>query len=193
MNICIKVIYISVLLLLTESIKAQSYLTNPSLEDRPSDATMPNGWFAASEGTTPDILPGYWGVYLEPEDGESYVGLITRSNGTYESISQRLESPLKQDNCYSMKVSLAHGENYTGYNTPVQLRIWLSTKKNKREQLIYTSPALSDEEWKTLGLEFVPKKEMKYMIFEAHNPHDKNVEGNILLDKIIGPYNCNKA
>ena len=39
--------------------------------------------------TTPDILPGFWGEYNEANHGETYVGMITRANGTYESIGKR--------------------------------------------------------------------------------------------------------
>src|SRR5689334_15278944 len=48
-------------------------LFNPSFEDTPQDATMPQGWTGCKEGTTPDILPGFWGVYTPPSDGQTYV------------------------------------------------------------------------------------------------------------------------
>jgi len=174
-------------------ISAQTFLTNPSMEDKPADATMPSGWFAGSEGTTPDILPGYWGVYLEPEDGETYVGLISRRDGSYESISQRLEEKLDDKSCYTMSFYLAHSENYSGYNTPLKLRVWIANKKNKREQLIYTSPLITDEEWSLHKIDFYPAKKMKYLIIEAYNDDSQPNEGNILIDAITGPKVCNKA
>ncbi len=193
MNNYIKLIYISLFLLLKCGLYGQTYLSNPSLEDKPADATMPTGWFAGTTGTTPDILPGYWGVYTEPEDGESYVGLITRKDGSYESISQRLETKLKKETCYSLSLYLAYSENYSGYNTPLKLRIWIGSKKNKREQLIFTSPTISEEEWQEFKVKFNPEKNMKYFIIEAYNDSGQNVEGNILIDKISGPRFCNKA
>lgn len=191
MNIYIKVFYISLFLICSAEYSAQTYLTNPSMEDKPADATMPSGWFAGNDSTTPDILPGYWGVYLEPEDGETYVGLITRGDGTYESISQRLEQNLNKNSCYSMSFYLAHSDNYSGYNKPLKLRVWIASKKNKREQLIYTSPHISSEEWTQYKVDFYPDKKMKYLIIEAYD--DGQSEGNILIDGISGPRICHKA
>ena len=57
-------------------------ILNSSFEGEPADATVPQGWMACQEGTTPDILPGYWGVYTYPANGDTYLGLITRGNGT---------------------------------------------------------------------------------------------------------------
>ncbi|MCB0682774.1 MAG: hypothetical protein KDC32_18010, partial [Saprospiraceae bacterium] len=49
---------------------AQIPFQNPSFEgDEPQDATVPAGWFPCKEGTTPDILPGVWGVHTEPAEG----------------------------------------------------------------------------------------------------------------------------
>jgi hypothetical protein len=60
-------------LLLSLSLKAQTIeLFNPSFEEEAQDATTPQGWSACKEGTTPDILPGFWGVYTMPSDGETY-------------------------------------------------------------------------------------------------------------------------
>ena len=47
----------------------QILLDNPSFEGEPKDATTPIGWLECEKGTTPDILPGFWGVYLQPYDG----------------------------------------------------------------------------------------------------------------------------
>jgi len=192
MNIYIKVFYISLLIICPLLCEAQS-LTNPSLEDKPADATMPSGWFAMSEGTTPDILPGYWGVYEEAEDGETYVGLITRSDGSHESIGQRLESELEKGSCYELGIYLAHSDNYSGYNKMIQLKIWIGSKKGKKEQLLFTSPIIKSEEWEQFLIDFSPKKTMKYLILEAYNPNSTNVEGNILIDNISGPKICNKV
>ena len=57
------------------------WLENASFEDEPQDATMPQGWRGWKKGTTPDILPGSWGVYLEPYDGDSYVDLSLEGMG----------------------------------------------------------------------------------------------------------------
>ena len=84
--------YIKILLICSFSISAklvfaQIEIPNASLEDQASDATTPQGWYPCEPNTTPDILPGFWGVYLPAQNGETYVGLISRSDGSFESIS----------------------------------------------------------------------------------------------------------
>lgn len=51
---------------------------NPSFEGEPRDAITPLGWIGCEDGTTPDILPGPWGVYLPASEGQTYMGLIVR-------------------------------------------------------------------------------------------------------------------
>lgn len=173
---------------------AQISFDNASFEGTPSDATIPSGWFAATEGTTPDILPGYWGVYEDPEDGESYVGLIVRPDGSYESIGQRLKQKLDKGGCYTLSMDLAHSDTYTGYNDPVHLRIWLGAKKSKRNQLIFTSPLIESDEWQHFRFDFTPEKKMQYIIIEAfRSDGSKSVKGNVLIDNLSPIYNCNKA
>ena len=194
-NYNIKVFSISLLLLLfhISGIQAQDLFTNPSLEDQPADATMPSGWFSGSRGTTPDILPGYWGVYLDAEDGDSYVGLITRPDGSFESIAQRLNSPLKVGSCYQMGLYLAHSDNYTGYNHPLKLRVYVANKKNKREQLIFESPLIDSEDWEFYRFEFTTESKAKYLILEAYNSNGKASKGNILIDGLSELKFCNRV
>jgi len=195
MNNYIKVFYISIFfILISYTSHSQVIIDNTSFEGTPSDATMPAGWFAGTKGTTPDILPGYWGVYNEPEDGDSYVGMITREDGSYESISQRLNGTITEGSCYTMSIHLAFSDNYTGYNKPIHLRIWIADTKNERQQLIYTSPKIKSEEWKKFNFDFTPETDKHYIILEAFIsekpiPH----KGNILIDKISPIYFCNRA
>ncbi len=193
-NYNIKVFSISLLLTLSQVILSQALITNPSMEDQPADATMPSGWFSASKSTTPDILPGFWGVYAEPEDGNSYVGLITRPDGSFESIAQRLGAPLSKETCYTLGLYLAHSDNYTGYNQPLKLRVYISNKKNKREQLVYESPIIEDEDWAFYQFEFIPLKAARYLILEAYNDSGQRAwKGNILIDGLSQLTICNRV
>lgn len=193
-NYNIKVFSISLLLTLSHVTIAQALISNPSMEDQPADATMPSGWFSASKGTTPDILPGFWGVYAEPEDGESYVGLITRPDGSFESIAQRLGESLSKETCYTLGLYLAHSENYTGYNQPLKLRVYISNKKNKREQLVYESPLIDNEDWEFFRFDITPKKPAKYLILEAYNGSGEQAwKGNILIDGLSQLTICNRV
>lgn len=176
------------------NLSSQSQLSNPSFEDTPADATMPTGWFAQTEGTTPDILPGYWGVYNEASEGETYIGLITRPNGTFESIGQRLYSPLIRSRCYKFSIDVAKSNTYAGYADSVKLRIWLGTKKRDRRQLIFETQAISHEEWRTYNIEINAEFDATYLIIEV-NPVNSKIpqSGNILLDNIKNFYHCDRA
>jgi len=172
----------------------QITLNNPSFEDTPSDATTPMGWLECQEYTTPDILPGYWGVYTEPSEGETYVGMITRENGTFESIGQRLSATLQRDMCYSFTLDLAHSLGYTGYNQPIRLRIWLGRSKCETRQMIFESPLIDMVEWNNYKVEFRPENDVRYILLEAyHQDGSFSHKANILIDNISTIESCNRV
>lgn len=165
----------------------QVYLVNPSFEgDEPQDATVPAGWHFCKEGTTPDILPGVWGVYNEPADGETFVGLITRADGTWENIGQRLSAPLASRECYSISLDLAHSNVYAGYNKAVKLRIWGGKTKCAKDQLLAESGFINHSDWETYTFQFVPKAPLNYIILEAFYTEGRTFshKGNILIDNV---------
>ena len=170
------------------------YLTNTSFEGEPDDATIPVGWFACAPGTTPDILPGPWGVYQEATEGNTYVGLITRGDGTYESIGQRLPSPLKSNECYSFTVDLAHSNTYAGYKEPLRLRIWAGKNKCDKGQLIAETDVIENRDWETHSFEFTAEKAYRYIIIEAFHKEGRfSHQGNILIDNLSGLKWCTRA
>lgn len=188
---------ISILLLfsfITLICKGQISVVNPSFEDEPADATTPQGWSPCDEMTTPDIFPGFWGVYNEPSHGETYVGIITRENGTFESFGQRLSSKLITKSCYYSEIDLAHSIIYSGYNKPIKLRIYLGSSKCEKEQLIFESPTISHMNWKTFNFSFYPEGDYEYIILEAYyidGPFSH--KGNILIDNLRPILRCGNA
>ena len=174
---------------------AQIPLQNASFEGEPQDATTPIGWLECERETTPDILPGYWGVYKEAYDGNTFVGLITRNNGTWEAIGQRTKKPLKKGQCYSISLQAAFSRIYAGYNEPVRLRIWGGANRCEKSQLLGETKPITHEEWKFYSFKFEPKKTLKYIIFEAYYNTDKKFthNGNILLDAISPIVWCPRA
>lgn len=169
-------------------------LSNSSFEGEPRDATVPQGWMPCKEGTTPDILPGYWGVYNEPSDGDTYVGLITRSNNTWETIGQRLPATLEKGTCYSWSFDLAHSDTYSGYNGPLKVRVWISDLKCQKDQMIYESPLIEHLDWETYHFKFTPKSDSRYILIEPfHNEGTISYEGNILIDRLRSIKGCSKA
>lgn len=169
-------------------------LNNASFEGEAGDATLPQGWMVCKDGTTPDILPGFWGVYNEPSDGDTYVGLITRQNNTWESIGQRLTATLEKGKCYSWSMDLAHSDTYSGYNGPLKLRVWASKLKCQKDQLIYESTLIENAEWKSFPFKFTPNNDYRYILIEAFHSEDTyQYKGNILIDRIRPITACDKT
>ena len=188
-----KTIYLGLILFCGLQLPAQS-LFNASMEGEPIDATMPDGWHACQKGTTPDILPGVWGVETEPYEGDSYVGLITRPNGTWESIGQRFSKPLEAGSCYFMQIIAAHSDTYTGYNNSGRMRVWLGESKCDLDELILDVPSLMHTEWKNYPIQINTYREYNYLIIECYHPLDKTAsKGNILIDRITAPTSCERS
>jgi len=190
----VKSLLITLFLFGSFSLIAQIPFNNTSFEDEPADATVPMGWFPCEAGTTPDILPGPWGVELEAEEGETYVGLITRSDGSYESIGQRISIPLAKDNCYEFTLDLASTDTYSGFNGKIKLRVWGGTRKCKKTQLLYESKLIENDEFEEHKVSFTAEKKIKYIILEAYNPESNApIKGHILIDNLSNILVCSKV
>lgn len=185
------------LLAASVSLPAQNIvrLVNPSFEGKPQDATVPMGWHKCAHGSTPDILPGVWGVYTEAAEGETYMGLITRSDGSYESIGQRLSTALPVGECYRFSIDLAHSGAYAGHNKPIKLRIWGADRKCRKTQLLLETDLVKHRQWKTYPARFtVEDRAIHYIILEAYYSDEPfSVEGNILLDNMTPIRLCPRA
>jgi len=173
---------------------AQVFLQNPSFEDQPADATTPQGWMACAPYTTPDIFPGYWGVYNEATEGETFVGLITREDGSFESISSRLSEDLEAGKCYNFSLDLAHSKTYAGYNGPVKIRIYIGDAKCSENQLVFETDLIKHPEWRSYPIQFYAEKNARYIYIEtAYTSKRFSHKGNVLIDNISPIINCNKA
>jgi hypothetical protein len=158
---------------------------NHSFEGEPQDAFIPVGWHKCSPHTTPDIFPGVWGVYKEAVDGDTFVGLITRSDGSFESIGQRLPKKLELGKCYRLTIYVAHSETYAGFNDAIRFRLWAGKEKCRRKQLLFESKVIKHTSWKQYTIEFAPDSKLNYLIIEAAFPSGRDdTRGNILFDEI---------
>lgn len=180
--------------LLSCSLNAQVYVKNGFFEGEPQDATVPSGWHICAPGSTPDILPGPWGVFLEPSEGETYIGMITREDGSYESIGQRLSEPLQPGQCYELKVDLAYSRIYAGYKGSLRLRIWGGLSRCGQDLLLFESPEIDHGDWRTYTAKFTADAALQYIVIEAYSPAGgKKHTGNILIDKLQGIGLCTRA
>lgn len=188
------VLLIIISLGINSALFGQLFLDNASFEGEPQDATTPVGWLPCERGTTPDILPGPWGVYQEASDGDTYVGLITRDDGTWESIGQRLKKTLQPKDCYTFNLDLAHSSTYSGYNSTIRLRIWGGTTRCTKEQLIFESDFIKNTDWETHEVHFYVKQPINYILIEAYYKDGRfSHRGNILIDHITPLKACPRA
>ena len=61
-------------------------IKNPSFEGTPAYDAKVTDWIWCNNHSTPDIQPSIWEVTTAPQDGNTYIGLTCRSDGTWESI-----------------------------------------------------------------------------------------------------------
>jgi len=176
-----------------EMLYAQSW-TNPSFEAEPQEAFVPVGWTPCSPQTTPDIFPGVWGVQIDPAQGKSYMGLITRSDGSNESVGQRIPLKLEKERCYFFSFFLSTADTYAGFNDPIRCRIWLGSSSCRREQLLFESAPLEEPDWEKIVVRFTPEIEGKFIIIEAGFPSPaQKARGNILVDGISPILPCDRT
>ncbi len=184
-------------------------LRNASFEDFPRCCVPPNGWYACggSELGTPDIQPGSFDVNLPAVNGLTYVGMVTRDNDTWESISQRLPRPLMSGQCYTFSLKIAYSDNLISqsrvrrvnvkYDTPIKVRIWGGNGYCNRSELLDETPLISNTEWKQYNFRFKPKRSFSYFIIEAfyRTPTIVPYNGNILVDdaSVIELIPCDEA
>jgi len=207
------------LLFITSGVMAQEVikLQNPSFEDTPragTGYTPPiQGWYdcglAKFPGETPpDIHPVStiaWEVTKDAYDGQTYLGMVTRENDTWESLSQALSTPLLGGTCYSFSAFISKSDRYKSrtrrspdteenFDRPAVLLIWGGNSFCDKAELLGESPAVSNIEWKQYHFLFQPQQTYKYITFEAFykTPILEAYNGHVLLDDLsdIVPTPC---
>ena len=170
-------------------------IQNPSFEGAAREASTPKGWQACGSYSTPDILPGVWGVAMQANNGKTFVGLTAREDNTFEAMGQALATPLKANECYTVSIDLARSDAYASYNRPIRLRVWGGTTQGQKKYLLGSSPTISNTAWKRYSLYFFPRNEIKYIILEAHyaEGYTAPYRGNILLDHLGDLETCIRA
>lgn len=156
----------------------------------------PGGWFACGKEdlNTPDVQPGHFNVDLPPSAGNYYLGMVTRDNDTWESVSQRLSEPIGDGKTYTfnMKISYSNelvsqsrktGLNDT-YNTPIKVRIWGGRGYCDKAELLAESALINHTYWKQYNFRFEPKKLHSFITIEAFykTPTPIPYNGNVLID-----------
>ncbi len=197
----------------------QIELYNPSFEGPPHQGNAFSriiGWNdCGMQGETPPDIHGngthFFNVTQTPLNGSSFLGMVVRETDTWESVSQRLNTPLRANQCYAFSISLSRSEHYLSgiktrrdaqipFTKPIVLRIYGSnkscTQNNSEKELLSESEAVRNTIWKRYDFKFKPKKNYRYLILEAYykSPTLFAYNGNILLDNAspIIPIQCDE-
>ncbi|MFN0014980.1 MAG: hypothetical protein ACKVU2_10565, partial [Saprospiraceae bacterium] len=176
--------------------EGKAILKNASFEDVPQASHVPEGWFyyGPVEETPPDVQPGYYGCTTKPLRGNTYLGMVTRDNGTTECVGQQLDKPLLADSAYDFSVCLATSSHYeslsrsTGeevnYTSPVCLRIWGISLEQEKRVLLAESPLVTNTDWIRYRFELRPPgMHLDLILLEAwYGIPQKHTNGNLLVD-----------
>ena len=196
-------------------------LQNPSFEDMPRKGVpgMPSikGWHDCGLSkfpgeSPPDIHPvvnNAWDVAKAAYDGGSYLGMVTRANDSWESLSQALTTPIKGGVCYSFTAFLVQSDQYKSATSktqqlgtnelenfvrPAVFLIWGGNYFCDKAELLGESPPVSNATWKQYKFTFQPQRTHKYITIEAFykTPILEAYNGHVLVDDLsdIVPIEC---
>jgi len=185
-------------------------LDNPSFEDYPRAERVPQGWSDCGfrgESAPDTHVSGAFDVVQLPKDGETYLGMVTRDNGTYERVGQKLNSPLFGGQCYTFKISLCKSALYisasrvssirANYTTPIKLVILGGNKLCENLEFLAESSLVDHAQWKDYLFTFKPSQDLRHILLVAYyeEPHEKAYNGNLLIDNAssILPISCDSV
>lgn len=162
------------------------YLVNPSFEGIPQADIPPPNWYICSPGSTPDVQPGIWEVYLPASNGDTYIGLTSRENFTWEDVHATLTTPLSTDSCYIFQIDLAFEDFvYSYYREPLVLMVYGYNTPCDKNYLLWQSPVISDEYWLTYEFMVHPNEvDITDLVLEAYYTELPAYWGYIMIDNI---------
>ena len=162
----------------------------------------------SAQWNTPDILPHPMGWKVEHEaiEGNTYLSLVVRNDGSYEVLGQYFESPLEEGKCYEVNVQLAYSRTFVSdkdpfesmreqayrfeqaYDTPAVFQI-LGRNAEDDEVLLAETPPVDHEDWMGYDLFIYADQPYEYMVIRAYFDGDPDrwepyYFGHILLDDL---------
>lgn len=181
----------------TTAQEVEIVLDNPSFEDIPRHSREPRYWTDCGwpSESPPDVQPDFtFQVTKQAFSGNTYLGMVTRDNDTWESVGQLLNQPLEEGKCYEFSMKLARSLSYysvsreknipANYVEPIKLRIWAGFGMCDKREMLDESPLVSNTEWKEFKFKFEPGGNYTHFILEAFykTPSLFPTNGNLLLD-----------
>ena len=208
---------------LLQSQAGEIALYNPSFEDIPRSSSPPRGWIDCGfpGETPPDVQPsGDWEVFRPAYHGHSYLGMVARENNTWESVGQRLTSPLLKGKCYSFSLYMCMSSEYwslavpdsildkekymqdgtapeKNFNQPIVLRIWGGDGYCSTKEVLAESEPIGNTYWEKYTFKFEPTADISHIIMQAYykTPSLFPYNGNLLVDNssVISMIGCDES
>lgn len=193
------------------------YIQNPSFENKtPQFACPPKGWFdcGSEEASAVDVHgenTNIFGVNKTPSDGNNFLGMVTRSDQTWECVGQKLSTPLSKQKTYQLEIDISKSSKFLSHITKPKpkpkktsrknvlfsranvdfiethfiddtvLRIQASNSKTGANEILATSKIIDHEDWKTHRFVFQPTADYDVIILEAFYPNPNELTNGNIL------------
>lgn len=185
---------IALVLFCSTRLNAQNYITNPGFEGQPGIESIPADWFAGCGNiNTPDTQPGWWNVENKPYEGDSYINLLYKDDGTTESVYQKLTQPLDSGYCYLVEIHLAQAcqDSISGlypydFNHPGDLQIRGSESYGcANGQVLAYFEQVNNCYWQTFYAIFQAHETINYVYLEFFKGSSPANNGSVLIDQFV--------
>ena len=177
---------------------------NPSFEGIPRAGRVPKDWSNCNQNndTSPaDTEPaGQFEVTRAANDGLTYLGLITRADGSKERVGQKLNMALIAGKTYQISMYLYCSDEKRSatnasqmqrpyvklsFTSPTFLRCWGGFSLCDNSEVLFESPLIQHRNWGKYTFTFKPTKAYNTIMFEAnHNPKNSFENGNLMIDNL---------
>lgn len=173
---------------------SQNYITNPGFEGPDGIEVIPSDWFGGcGVMNTPDTQPGWWNIENKPAEGNAYIDLLYKEDGTTESVYQKLASPLIKGGCFHIEIYLAMAcqDSISGLyeydlNHPGDLIIRGSeTYGCNNGQILAEFKQVSNCQWRKYQAVFHADSTINYIYLEFKKGASPELNGSILIDDIL--------
>jgi len=196
----------------TDASVVDLFVRNSSFEVQNNEVNFPEFdskfWYDCGAEEFPQETPpeirnaesGMWGFSSKATEGNNYILMVTRRNGSKESISQRLNTRLKKNSCYEFYLDLKTAESFwsgsrdhmgdvddlqLSYTDEACLHISLSNYLCNENQVIFESEPVENINWKSNKVLFKAEENFKFIKFSADQCGYNDIgNGNLLLDNI---------
>lgn len=144
-------------------------ITNGSFEaPNGSSSSVPPNW--QNCGGSPDVQiisgtgQGIFGINTPPDDGNTYMGMVTTNNQSYQEAMGQPVTLVAGTN-YSGSIALYYSNLHTSWNGNGRLQIWGGTSCNARNELLFDSGTITNlHVWNNFPISFTPSQNHSFII-----------------------------